>query len=67
MELICIQDKFAAKSFCLKKKLIVENAKTAWNLLNGLLTENFGNSGWKVNGKTTFRKFQPLIEEYVLR
>ena len=27
------------------------------------LTENFGNSGWKVNGKTTFRKFQPKIEE----
>ena len=31
------------------------------------LTENFGNSGWKVNGKVTFRKFQPKIEEYVLR
>ena len=31
------------------------------------LTENFGNSGWKVNGKFTFRKFQPKIEEYVLR
>ena len=30
------------------------------------LTENFGNSGWKVNGKVTFRKFQPKIEEYVL-
>ena len=31
------------------------------------LTENFGKSGWKVNGKVTFRKFQPKIEEYVLR
>ena len=31
------------------------------------LTENFGNSGWKVNGKVTFRKFEPKIEEYVLR
>ena len=31
------------------------------------LTENFGNSGWKVNGKVTFRNFQPKIEEYVLR
>ena len=31
------------------------------------LTENFGNSGWKVNGKVTFRKFQPKIEEYVQR
>ena len=31
------------------------------------LKENFGNSGWKVNGKVTFRKFQPKIEEYVLR
>ena len=31
------------------------------------LTENFGNSGWEVNGKVTFRKFQPKIEEYVLR
>ena len=31
------------------------------------LTENFGNSGRKVNGKVTFRKFQPKIEEYVLR
>ena len=31
------------------------------------LTENSGNSGWKVNGKVTFRKFQPKIEEYVLR
>ena len=31
------------------------------------LTENFGNSGWKVNGKVTFRKFRPKIEEYVLR
>ena len=30
------------------------------------LTENFGNSGWKVNGKVTFRNFQPKIEEYVL-
>ena len=27
------------------------------------LTENFGNSGWKINGKVTFRKFQPKIEE----
>ena len=25
------------------------------------LTENFGNSGWKVNGKVTFRKFQPKL------
>lgn len=32
-----------------------------------LFTENFGNSGWKVNGMVTFRKFQPEIEEYVLR
>ena len=31
------------------------------------LTENFGNSRWKVNGKVTFWKFQPKIEEYVLR
>ena len=31
------------------------------------LTESFGNSGWKVNGKVTFRNFQPKIEEYVLR
>ena len=31
------------------------------------LTENFGNAGWKVNGKVTFRNFQPKIEEYVLR
>ena len=31
------------------------------------LTENFENSRWKVNGKVTFRKFQPKIEEYVLR
>ena len=31
------------------------------------LTENFGNSGWKVNGKVFFRKFQPKIKEYVLR
>ena len=31
------------------------------------LTENVGNSGWKVNDKVTFRKFQPKIEEYVLR
>ena len=31
------------------------------------MTENFGNSGRKVNGKVTFRKFQPKIEEYVLR
>ena len=31
------------------------------------LTENFGNSGLKVNGKVTFRKFRPKIEEYVLR
>ena len=23
------------------------------------LTDNFGNSGWEVNGKVTFRKFQP--------
>ena len=25
------------------------------------LTENFGNSGWKVDGKVTFRKFQLKI------
>ena len=31
------------------------------------LTENFGNSGLKVNGRVTFPKFQPKIEEYVLR
>ena len=31
------------------------------------VTANFGNSGWKVNGKVTFRKFQPKIEEYVLK
>ena len=31
------------------------------------LTEIVGNSGWKVNGKVTFRKFQLKIEEYVLR
>ena len=31
------------------------------------LTENFGIPGWKVNGKVTFRKFQPKIEEHVLR
>ena len=30
------------------------------------LTENSGNSGWKLNGKVTFRKSQPKIEEYVL-
>ena len=38
---------------------------TSWAAYH--LTENFGNSGWKVNGKVTFRKFQPKIEEYVLR
>ena len=31
------------------------------------LTENFENSGWKVNVKVTFREFQPKIEEYILR
>ena len=31
------------------------------------LKENFGNPCWKVNGKLTFRKFQPKIKEYVLR
>ena len=31
------------------------------------LTENFENTGWKVNIKVTFRKFQPKIEEYILR
>ena len=39
--------------------------RLAWGAYH--LTENFGNSGWKVNGKVTFRKFQPKIEEYVLR
>ena len=29
------------------------------------MTGNFGNSGWKVNGKVTFRKFQPKIEGYI--
>ena len=29
------------------------------------LKENFVNSGWKVNGKVTFRKFQPKTKEYV--
>ena len=47
--------------FCVYDKL---NSKTraAYNL-----TENFGNSGWKVNGKVTFQNFQQKIEEYVLR
>ena len=31
------------------------------------LTENFGNSGWKVNGMVIFQKVQQKIEEYVLR
>ena len=31
------------------------------------LTGNFENFGWKVNGKVTFREFQPKIEEHVLR
>ena len=31
------------------------------------LTENFKNSGWKVNGKITLGKFQQKIEVYVLR
>ena len=31
------------------------------------LTEYFGNSRRKVNGKVTFRKLQRKIEEYVLR
>ena len=31
------------------------------------LKKKFGNSEWKVIGKVTFRKFQPKIEEYVLR
>ena len=29
------------------------------------LTGNFENSGWKVNGKVTFRKLQPKIEGYI--
>ena len=29
------------------------------------LTENFGNSGRMINGKVTFPKFQPKIDEYV--
>ena len=31
------------------------------------LAQNFENSGRKVNGKVIFRKFQPKIEDYVLR
>ena len=41
-----------------------QKGKKDWG---GDLTENLGNSGWKVNRKATFRKFQPKIEEYVLR
>ena len=41
-----------------------QKGKKVWG---GDLTENLGNSGWKVNRKATFRKFQPKIEEYVLR
>ena len=46
----------------LKVTLLEKGMKGAYHL-----TENFGNSERKVNGKVTFRKFQPKIEEYVLR
>ena len=43
-----------------------EDKSRAWGAYH--LTENFGNTGWKVNGKVTFwTEFQPKIEEYVLR
>ena len=44
------------------KRSIMYDIKGAYHF-----TENFGNSGWRVNGKVTFWKFQPKIEEYVLR
>ena len=47
--------------------VILENKKTPGDSGAYHLTENLGNSGWKVNCKVTFRKFQPKIEEYVLR
>ena len=42
-----------------------EDKIRAWGACH--LTENFGSSGCKINGKVTFRKFQPKLEEYVLR
>ena len=44
---------------------LVSRSHKTWGAYH--LTENFGNSGWKVNGRITFRKFQSEIEEYVLR
>ena len=46
----------------IQKRTALYETKGAYHL-----TENFGNSRWKENGKVTFRKFQPKIEEYVLR
>ena len=31
------------------------------------LRNHYSQGRWKVNGKVTFRKFQPKIEKYVLR
>ena len=47
------------------QKKLLRNVKASRGAYH--LTENVGNSGWKLNGKVTFRKFQPKIEEYVLR
>ena len=54
-----------ASSMTSSKRSISLQQMHSWGAYH--LTENVGNSGWKVNGKTTFRKFQPKIEEYVLR
>ena len=62
--------KFYFKSWTLQRMShMTKHVSKAGKVGPGCLpfTENFGNSGWKVNSKVTFRKFQPKIEEYVLR
>ena len=54
-------------SFRFENYILAGKAKRKESLGAYHLTENFESSGWKVNGKVTFRKFQPKIEEYVLR
>ena len=59
---MCQQQNILMNNLRLKCQFRMQNTWGAYHV-----TENFGNSGWKINGKVTFRNFQPKVEEYVLR
>lgn len=80
LHLTCVREKWSFKPYPNeqnsdkrpekgKMQTIFQQDSVDWANNKGTyhLTENFKNSGWKVNGKITLGKFQQKIEVYVLR